>query len=132
MAALNGGLGRAIGSSAWAAVILFVVGLGASLAVAVVGSGAPSLSLLRAARPEHFTGGFVVAFYVLTATYLAPRFGVAPTILCVVTAQIVTAALIGHYGWLGAPVQPVDSKRAAGLVLMIVGLLLTQRGGEQP
>jgi transporter family-2 protein len=126
MAALNGGLGRAINSSGWATVVLFTVALGFSLVVAVAGSGAPPLGSLGNAGPEQFAGGLVVAFYVLTATYLAPRFGVGPTVLFVVMAQILTAAMIGHFGWLGAPRQPIDLLRAAGLVLMIAGLALTQ------
>ena len=126
MAALNGGLGRAIGSAAWAAVILFTVALAASLVAAGAQSGPPRTEALAAVRPEQLGAGLVVAFYVLTATYLTPRFGVAPTILCVVAAQIVTAAVIGHFGWLGAPVQRMDVLRLAGLALMLGGLFLTQ------
>jgi transporter family-2 protein len=126
MATLNGGLGRGLGSAEWAAVILFAVALAASLLVALVRLPSPPLAELQNARPEQFTGGLIVAFYVLTATYLTPRFGVAPTVLCVVVAQIVTSTLIGHFGWMGAPRQPVDLLRAFGLALMVGGLGLTQ------
>ena len=125
MAAWNGALGRALGSTTWAAAILFAVGLAATLPLALANGGWPADGLARA-RPEQFLGGLVVAFYVLTATHLAPRFGVAPTVLFVVTAQIVTAAVISHFGWLGAPRQPIDALRALGLMLMIGGLALTQ------
>jgi transporter family-2 protein len=126
MAILNGGLSRTIGSPGWAAVILFATALAFSVIVAGVTSGAPNLAALAQARPEQFTGGLIVAFYVLTATYLTPRFGVAPTVLLVVVAQILTASLIGHFGWLGAPRQPVGLLRAAGVVMMIGGVVLTQ------
>jgi len=125
MAILNGGLGRALGSSTWAAVVLFAVALTASLAVAAV-SGAPNLAALAKGRPEQFAAGLIVVFYVLSATYLTPRFGVAPTILLVVVAQIFAASLIGHFGWLGAPRQPMTLLRAAGVALMIAGVALTQ------
>jgi bacterial/archaeal transporter family-2 protein len=125
MAAWNGALGRALGSTTWAAAILFAVGLAVTLPLALANGGWPADGLPRA-RPEQFLSGLVVAFYVLTATHLAPRFGVGPTILFVVTAQIVTAALISHFGWLGAPRQPVDWVRGAGLLLMVGGLALTQ------
>ncbi len=78
------------------------------------------------ARPEQFAGGAIVAFYVLSVTYLTPRFGVAPTVLAAVSAQVATSAVVGHFGWLGAPRQPLDLTRAAGLALMLGGLVLAQ------
>ena len=126
MAAWNGALGRALGSTTLAAAILFAIGLAVTLALALASGGLRFEQGFAATRPEQFLGGLVVAFYVLTATHLAPRFGVAPTILFVVTAQIVTAAAISHFGWLGAPRQPVDWVRGFGLLLMIGGLALTQ------
>ncbi len=126
MAALNGGLGRTLGSGPWAAVVLFAVGLCASLAVAAAGGQGPQVQALGQARPVAYAGGLIVAFYVLSVTWLAPRFGVGPTILCAVTAQIVTSALIGQFGWLGAPRQPLDAVRLIGLALMAGGLVLTQ------
>ncbi|HEX3887088.1 MAG TPA: DMT family transporter [Phenylobacterium sp.] len=125
MAILNGGLGRVLGSPGWAAVILFATALVASLAVAAF-SGAPALAALANARPEQFAAGLIVAFYVLSATYLTPRFGVAPTILLVVVAQIFAASLIGHFGWLGAPRQPIGLLRGAGVAMMVGGVILTQ------
>jgi len=126
MAILNGGLGRAIGSSSWAAVVLFAVALAAALAVAALSGGRPALGALANGKPWQFAAGLIVLFYVLSATYLTPRFGVAPTILLVVVAQIVTASLISHFGWLGAPRQPMDGLKAAGLALMVAGVVLTQ------
>lgn len=129
MAALNGGLGRALGSGPWATVVLFAVGLCASLAVALAAGGPAPLQLLGQGRPAQYLGGLIVAFYVLSVTFLAPRLGVGTTILCAVMAQIVTSALIGHFGWLGAPRQPLDLLRLAGLALMAGGLALTQLRG---
>ena len=126
MAALNGSLGRAISSPAWAAVTLFALGLAITLLFALATSGAPPLRAFSGARPEHLVGGFVVAFYVLSVTWLTPRFGVAPTVLAVVVAQIATSAVVGHFGWLGAPRQPLDLPRIAGLALMLGGLVLAQ------
>ncbi len=76
MAALNGALGRAIGSPTWAAVALFAIGLVATLAFTLATSGGPPFATLSRARPEQFLGGLIVAFYVLSVTYLTPKRGV--------------------------------------------------------
>jgi transporter family-2 protein len=126
MAALNARLGRGIGSPGWATALLCAVALAASVAFAVASSGAPPVAQLSRAPPTQLLAGLVMSFYVLSATYLAPRFGLAPTILLVVVAQIVTSATVSHFGWLGAPRQPIDLIKAAGIVLMIAGVGLVQ------
>jgi transporter family-2 protein len=126
MAALSGGLGRGLGSPEWATVVLFGIGLAASLIVATPSATPPRWTSFQQAPAMQYVGGLIAAFYVLSATYLTPRFGVGPTVLLVVTAQIITSALIGQFGWLGAPKQPVDVPRAVGLTLMIVGVIMVQ------
>lgn len=126
MATLNGGLGRGLGSPQWATVVLMAVGLASALGFAAVSGVAPNWTALRHAPPHQFLGGLIVAFYGVSATYLTPRFGVGPTILFVVAAQIVISSLIGQFGWLGALRQPVDLQRAIGIALTIVGVMLVQ------
>src|SRR5580693_5167064 len=94
MAAQNAHLGRSIGSPGWATALLCAVALAASLVFAVVSSGAPPVAQLSRAPLTQLLAGLVMSFYVLSATYLAPRFGLAPTILLVVVAQIVTSATV--------------------------------------
>ena len=125
MVALSGGLGRSLGSPAWAAAILFGVALAVALPIALLTAGAAPLRQAPHAPPIEFLGGLVVAFYVFSTTILTPRIGVGPTILFAVSAQILSAAVIGHFGWLGAPRQPLDLIRTAGLALMIGGLSLS-------
>jgi uncharacterized membrane protein YdcZ (DUF606 family) len=57
---------------------------------------------------------------------LVPRLGVGPTILFAVSAQILTSALIDHFGLLGMPLRPVGTARALGMALLIVGLTTAQ------
>ena len=126
MATLSGGLGRALGSPEWATVVLFVVGLAAALAFAMLNAAQPDWTAFGRAPPLQYAGGLIVAFYALSATYLTPRFGVGPTVLLVVTAQVITSALIGQFGWLGAPRRPIDLLQGAGLVLTVVGVMMVQ------
>jgi uncharacterized membrane protein YdcZ (DUF606 family) len=75
MAALNAGLGSRLANPAYSAVILFSVGLLASTGYLLIVQGIPT-SLPPAGIPVHFyLGGLFVLFYVLSITWVAPRFG---------------------------------------------------------
>jgi bacterial/archaeal transporter family-2 protein len=127
MAALNARLGRALGEPVHAVWCLFAVGLLAVSAVSLAISGRlPSPSALRSVPPASWAGGFIVALYVLSVTLLVPRLGVGATILFAVSAQIVTSALIDHFGLLGVPARPRRAARALGLAILILGLVIAQ------
>ena len=127
MAILNAGLARAVGGPVQAAVILFTVGLVTSLLVAATATmRIPELPTIVRIPPAQFAGGVIVAFYVLSITFLAPRFGVGNAILFAVTAQLISSAVIDHYALAGASLRPLTSIRVLGLTIVIVGLVLTQ------
>ena len=83
LAALNAQLGARIGAPASAAVVLFAVAFLSSLAVAV----ATGLRLAPVAdAPKHLLlAGVLIAFYVLSITWIAPRFGVGNAVFFAVT-----------------------------------------------
>jgi transporter family-2 protein len=127
MAVLNGRLGRSLGESLHAPVILFCIGLLFSTAIALLMTGSlPRPGALAEVRPVDLLGGLIVAFYVISATLVAPRFGVGNFILFAMMAQIAVSALIDHQGWFGVMQRPVDAWRLIGLTLMVVGLAVTQ------
>jgi transporter family-2 protein len=127
MAVLNARLGRVLAVPNHAAVILFAVGLATAVLVSLLSTGRlPSITALRGAQWADFAGGAIVAAYVLSITFLAPRFGVGNAILFAVCAQVITSALIDHFGLLGAQIRPVSSLRSAGLIVMLLGLSLSQ------
>ncbi len=126
LAALNAALGQRIGSPAVAAFCLFLVALaGTALVVAATGIGAVRQ---LAAQPRHlFLAGLFVAFYVLSITWIAPRFGVGNAVFFVLLGQLVAAAAIDHFGLFGARISPLSPQRAVGIALMAAGVLVTQR-----
>jgi transporter family-2 protein len=127
MAILNAGLARAVGGPVQAAVILFAIGLLTSLLVAATATvRIPELPTMVRIPPAQFAGGVIVAFYVLSITFLAPRFGVGNAILFAVTAQLLSSAVIDHYALAGASLRPLTSMRVLGLTIVIIGLVLTQ------
>ncbi len=127
LAALNAQLGARIGSPAVAAAVLFCVALGGAVIVAL-STGASAVAYLPG-QPKHlFLAGILVAFYVLSVTYVAPRFGVGNAIFFVLLGQMISAALIDQFGFFGAAVRPLTAMRAAGIGTMCLGLFLIQRG----
>ncbi|SNR25719.1 DMT family transporter [Puniceibacterium sediminis] len=126
LAALNAALGTRLGSPAAAAAILFCVALAATSVVVVV-TGPQALGRV-AGTPKHlFTAGLLVAFYILSITYIAPRFGVGNAVFFVLLGQLFSAAVIDHFGLFGARLSPLTLTRATGISLMALGVWVTQR-----
>jgi transporter family-2 protein len=131
MAILNAGLARATGGMVQATVLLFATSLAASLLLAVITSARiPELHALARIAPANYAGGLIVGFYVLSITFLAPRFGVGNAILFAVTAQLVTSAAIDHFALAGAALRPVTLMRVVGLLIVIAGVVITQISGR--
>ncbi|WP_306044797.1 DMT family transporter [Nioella sp. MMSF_3534] len=125
LAALNARLGANIGSPAAAAFILFIVAFSATCVVMLV-TGPQALARLPG-QPWHlFLAGLLVAFYVLSITYVAPHFGVGNAVFFVLLGQLVSAAMIDHFGLFGAAQTPLTLMRAGGILVMAAGVALTQ------
>ncbi|MFT4672106.1 MAG: transporter family-2 protein [Pseudohongiellaceae bacterium] len=127
MAALNAGLGSRLANPAYSAVILFSVGLLASTAYLLIAQGIPS-SLPPPGIPVHFyLGGLFVLFYVLSITWVAPRFGIGNAVSFVLLGQLLSMAAIDHFALMGANHHPFTLQRFIGLVLMASGVFLVVR-----
>lgn len=127
LAALNAQLGVRIGSPAAAATILFVVAFSGAVITLILTSGASPL-LKAPSQPKYlFLAGFLVAFYVISITWVAPKFGVGNAVFFVLLGQLISAAIIDHFGLMAALPKPISLTRAAGIALMALGVLLTQR-----
>lgn len=126
LASLNAGLGQRLGSPAAAATVLFVVALTCALAATLL-TGPQALARLPGQPPHLFLGGMLVAFYILSITWIAPRFGVGNAIFCVLFGQFVSAAAIDLFGLLGARAVPLTPARLTGLALIAAGIFLTQK-----
>jgi transporter family-2 protein len=127
LAALNAQLGQRIGAPAAAATILFAVAFAGAVLVMLATSSTGALAAAPAQPKYLFLGGLFVAFYVLSITWVAPHFGLGNAILCVLLGQMLSAAVIDHFGLMGAIVRHLTLQRAAGLALMAAGIVLAQK-----
>lgn len=129
LAALNARLGANIGAPAAAAFVLFAVAL-ATAGVVMVVTGPSALGRVAGQPPYLFAAGALIAFYVLSVTWIAPVFGVGNAVFFVLMGQMISAALIDQFGLFGARVVPLSPLRALGLFAMAGGLALTQIAGR--
>lgn len=125
MAALNGGLGTKLDSPAFATFILFLVGAVVSLLYLILFGGSPKLPVEKSIPIVFYMGGLFVAFYILSITWVIPRFGVANAISLVLLGQLLSMTVISHFGLLGALQSTISGQRVTGLAFMIVGVYLT-------
>ena len=112
LAALNAALGRHIGSPAVAATVLFVVALTVSAIVAIL------------TTPQAVA---LIAFYVLSITWIAPTMGGGNAVFLVLLGQLISAAAIDHFGLFSAQSSPLTLARTAGIALMAMGVFITQK-----
>jgi bacterial/archaeal transporter family-2 protein len=127
-AATNAAMSKSLGGISYASLVLFGISLIVVLAwILITQAAMPPVAAFRAAPIYGWLGGFIVATYVLSITFLAPRLGVGNAICFIVTGQIFAAVLIDHFGLFGASVQALSWSRIAGIALMIAGLFLAKR-----
>jgi transporter family-2 protein len=125
LAALNAALGARIGSPAVAATVLFAVAFGAT-AIVMFATGPQAMSKIASAPKHMLFAGLLVAFYVLSITYVAPHFGVGNAVFFVLLGQLVSAAAIDHFGLFGAQLSPLNWIRITGISVMAAGVWITQ------
>jgi len=128
-AATNAALSKSIqGNVPFAALTLFVVaGAATAAATLLIGGPMPTAASLRAAPWWSYLGGLIVAFYVFTITFLAPRLGVGTAISLIVTGQVAAALTIDHFALLRSLTFPLTPARLVGAALMAVGVFLALR-----
>lgn len=127
MAALNANLGTKLGSSALATSILFLVGWIVSLINLFLSGGMPKLPTTEPVPIYFYLGGLFVIFYILSITWVVPKFGVGNAISMVLLGQLISMAVIDHFGILGTLKHTISTQRFVGLAFMMFGVYLTVR-----
>ena len=101
------------------------------LAMLIFGRG--NLAAVKGTRWVYLVGG--VLGLVITVTVILSIKGLSPTaaVSIILIAQLLTAALIDLFGWLGTEKTPFGWQKFVGLALMVGGIVLFKwraiRGG---
>jgi len=123
-AALNGGLASRLQNPMLASTVALLAATCVIISVLLLTEGVPSVSFDKSISIVFYFGGVFIAIYILGMTWVAPRFGVGNAVAFVLLGQLISMALIDHYGWFGAAQYPISLQRLAGLSLMTVGVFL--------
>ncbi|WP_267633432.1 DMT family transporter [Frigidibacter sp. RF13] len=114
--------GRIVGSPILANAPFYLLGFLTTVAMAVAaGNRLSDFARLREVPGWMYLSGVVSALMILGSTFLIPRIGPGPFFVLLVTGQILTGALLSQMGWLGAPMDAVSLRKAAGLLLVVLG-----------
>ncbi|MEX0300381.1 MAG: DMT family transporter [Kordiimonas sp.] len=127
LAAMNGKLGKTLDSIPYSVLPVFIAGmLGSIILILASKASLPAVEKITKVPFYYYMSGLIMFFYIVSATFLTPRFGVANTIFFVVVAQIMAATVIDHFGLFGATIQSFDFKRALGIAMLFGGLILAR------
>ena len=130
-APINAWIGRRLGSRYWGA--SFSIGISVVVILAftlLVIRSIPDPRIGWAAPWWVGLGGIFGAIFVAGAVILVPRLGVALFFTCVVSGQMLISLLVDRFGWFELPMRSLTLERILGVVLVIAGMLLIQRGSE--
>ena len=93
-------------------------------AAVVVVTGGAFLRAMRDLAPIYALMGLLGLVFMLGAPTVVPEVGVALFVAGTTTGSLVTALIFDHWGWFGSHVRRVNVSRAAGVVLLIAGVIL--------
>lgn len=124
-AAANAKLGEALAQPLWAAFIAFAIsGLAVLSAILMLRAPVPSTGIFSSVPAWSWLGGLGGAVFIASGVYFVPRIGAANFLVATVAGQLVLAAALDHRGWLGVPMATIDTKRAIGLAMVLLGAYL--------
>jgi transporter family-2 protein len=119
---INARLAQKVGAYE-SSLISFAVGT-LALFIIVMVSGRGSLRGIAGASWWELTGGLLGAFFVTLTIILVPRLGTAALMAAVIAGQLITGALLDHFGVLGLRHLPLTPLRCAGMCLLAAGAAL--------
>jgi transporter family-2 protein len=125
--AMNGMVGAALNNARVGNAVFWCIGAVTAVIIGVTGWQTGGLSGLGNVNPLLLTAGAMGASLVFGIAYLIPRVGAGPFTYALLAGQIVSALRLSHYGWLGSPRQPGTPMGSVGVIVLVVGVILTRR-----
>jgi transporter family-2 protein len=125
--AMNGMVGATINNPRVGNAVFWCVGAAMAVILGWSGWQSGALSRLSQVNPVLLTAGAMGASLVFGIAYLIPRLGAGPFTYALLAGQILSAMVLSHYGWLGSPKQPITPMGILGVVVMVIGIVLTKR-----
>lgn len=123
---VNAHLGKRVGSPFTAAMLNFMVGLGALLIVTLIWehSLAIPLGAVKAAPPWILMGGMFAVIFVTGNILLMPRLGSVQTAILPALGQIIMGTLVDTFGLFNSAQKDMTPLRVLGVALVFCGVIV--------
>lgn len=124
---INAGLARTTGPLMASTISFFIGSLLLIISVVIYRCFAKepfNFAVLNQVNPIYYMGGAIGAAVVLGMTTIIPKLGAGGVLSSAITGQLIMAAVIDHYGLLGAPRIALDSMRFIGIIFLLIGVNL--------
>jgi transporter family-2 protein len=73
-------------------------------------------------------GGTFAAYYLVASLIGVPKLGTAAVFSSVIAGQMLTALILDSTGAFGVPHLPLSPARIAGAAMLVMGVVIMQRG----
>lgn len=125
---VNARLGQELHSPLWGAFLSFAGGaIILGLLVLTQGRLGERLGKLSDLPLWMYSGGLMGAIFVAASIFLIPRIGATSLSISFILGQIAMSVFMDHFGLGGLSVRTIDSSRALGLLLFLLGLYFIMR-----
>jgi len=116
---------KAIGTKE--SVFITYAGGGLLAGVLMLAAGGGNLKAWHAVPWYALIAGAVGLIIVGTIGYTVPRLGLTKAFTIIIASQLFVAAIVDHFGLLGAAARPLELSRLLGIVILVLGVWLTTR-----
>mgnify|MGYP006283455113 CR=1 FL=1 len=127
MMAMQGTINSVLGDKLGPGETNFIVHMTAALILIIVlifTAGKMNFSLLKSVPWYLYLGGLIGVLITYTVILSIPKLGVAVATTAIITGQVLTAAIIDHFGILGLEAVPFTWTKAGGIIFLAVGVRL--------
>lgn len=87
----------------------------------------PNVAQFKSIPPIYYTGGIYGVLFVTTIFVLAPRIGIANTVVAAIIGQLVLSVILDHFGLFGLVRRPITVFRMLGCIGLVISLYLIQK-----
>ena len=124
---MNGRVGAVINNAPVANALFWCIGAVTAIIIGLTGWQSGALSGLSQVNPLMLTAGAMGACLVFAIAWIAPQVPPGQFFVFLLTGHVISAMIIGHFGWIGSQINPITGTHILGGLLMLVGAYLTTR-----
>jgi transporter family-2 protein len=105
-------------------VFITYAGGGILASLAILAGGGENLRAWREVPWYALSAGALGLVIVGVIGYAVPRLGLSKAFTIIIASQFIVAALLDHFGWLGAAARPLELSQLLGIGFLIAGVWL--------